>query len=319
MDIVILALSFLISLTLTLILYSRLIPQFKKLKMHQSISEYALKEFKEKEITPTLGGTVFVTVTTGVSLVLTKFDVFNFNYVLVLLTFIGYSLIGFLDDYKIIRDGKNDGLSPKIKLLLQLVLAIIFTWVYLNNAPGTLKVPFIDDPLNLGIFYSLLVIFMFVGSSNAVNLTDGMDGLSSGTSIIALIPFTIFALQQSQLSLAIFFFSLLGSLLGYLYFNRKPAKIYMGDCGSLALGGMFAASALVLKKELLLIVIGGVFVIETLSVIIQITSVKLFKKRIFPYTPIHYSFTIKGIREEATVILFYAVGIVFAILGVIFG
>lgn len=319
MDIVILALSFLISLTLTLILYSRLIPQFKKLKMHQSISEYALKEFKEKEITPTLGGTVFVTVTTGVSLVLTKFDVFNFNYVLVLLTFIGYSLIGFLDDYKIIRDGKNDGLSPKIKLLLQLVLAIIFTWVYLNNAPGTLKVPFIDDPLNLGIFYSLLVIFMFVGSSNAVNLTDGMDGLSSGTSIIALIPFTIFAMQQSQLSLAIFFFSLLGSLLGYLYFNRKPAKIYMGDCGSLALGGMFAASALVLKKELLLIVIGGVFVIETLSVIIQITSVKLFKKRVFPYTPIHYSFTIKGIREEATVILFYAVGIVFAILGVIFG
>lgn len=319
MDIVILALSFLISLTLTLILYSRLIPRFKKLKMHQSISEYALKEFKEKEITPTLGGTVFVTVTTGVSLVLTKFDVFNFNYVLVLLTFIGYSLIGFLDDYKIIRDGKNDGLSPKIKLMLQLVLAIIFTWVYLNNAPGTLKVPFIDDPLNLGIFYSLLVIFMFVGSSNAVNLTDGMDGLSSGTSIIALIPFTIFALQQSQLSLAIFFFSLLGSLLGYLYFNRKPAKIYMGDCGSLALGGMFAASALVLKKELLLIVIGGVFVIETLSVIIQITSVKLFKKRVFPYTPIHYSFTIKGIREEATVILFYAVGIVFAILGVIFG
>lgn len=319
MDIVILALSFLISLTLTLILYSRLIPRFKKLKMHQSISEYALKEFKEKEITPTLGGTVFVTVTTGVSLVLTKFDVFNFSYILVLLTFIGYSLIGFLDDYKIIRDGKNDGLSPKVKLLLQLVLAIIFTWVYLNNAPGTLKVPFIDDPLNLGIFYSLLVIFMFVGSSNAVNLTDGMDGLSSGTSIIALIPFTIFAMQQSQLSLAIFFLSLLGSLLGYLYFNRKPAKIYMGDCGSLALGGMFAASALVLKKELLLIVIGGVFVIETLSVIIQITSVKLFKKRVFPYTPIHYSFTIKGIREEATVKLFYAVGIVFAILGVIFG
>lgn len=319
MDIVILALSFLISLTLTLILYSRLIPRFKKLKMHQSISEYALKEFKEKEITPTLGGTVFVTVTTGVSLVLTKFDVFNFSYILVLLTFIGYSLIGFLDDYKIIRDGKNDGLSPKIKLLLQLVLAIIFTWVYLNNAPGTLKVPFIDDPLNLGIFYSLLVIFMFVGSSNAVNLTDGMDGLSSGTSIIALIPFTIFAMQQSQLSLAIFFLSLLGSLLGYLYFNRKPAKIYMGDCGSLALGGMFAASALVLKKELLLIVIGGVFVIETLSVIIQITSVKLFKKRVFPYTPIHYSFTIKGIREEVTVKLFYAVGIVFAILGVIFG
>lgn len=319
MDIVILALSFLISLTLTLILYSRLIPRFKKLKMHQSISEYALKEFKEKEITPTLGGTVFVTVTTGVSLVLTKFDVFNFSYILVLLTFIGYSLIGFLDDYKIIRDGKNDGLSPKVKLLLQLVLAIIFTWVYLNNAPGTLKVPFIDDPLNLGVFYSLLVIFMFVGSSNAVNLTDGMDGLSSGTSIIALIPFTIFAMQQSQLSLAIFFLSLLGSLLGYLYFNRKPAKIYMGDCGSLALGGMFAASALVLKKELLLIVIGGVFVIETLSVIIQITSVKLFKKRVFPYTPIHYSFTIKGIREEATVKLFYAVGIVFAILGVIFG
>ena len=319
MDIVILAISFLISLTLTLILYSRLIPRFKKLKMHQSISEYALKEFKEKEITPTLGGTVFVTVTTGVSLVLTKFDVFNFSYILVLLTFIGYSLIGFLDDYKIIRDGKNDGLSPKVKLLLQLVLAIIFTWVYLNNAPGTLKVPFIDDPLNLGVFYSLLVIFMFVGSSNAVNLTDGMDGLSSGTSIIALIPFTIFAMQQSQLSLAIFFLSLLGSLLGYLYFNRKPAKIYMGDCGSLALGGMFAASALVLKKELLLIVIGGVFVIETLSVIIQITSVKLFKKRVFPYTPIHYSFTIKGIREEATVKLFYAVGIVFAILGVIFG
>lgn len=309
-----------LSLVLSLSLYKVLLPRFRALSITQTVSEYSLQEFKDKPITPTMGGVLFILVTLVVSFVMNlSHNPWDTRYWMVALTFVGYGIIGFIDDYKIIKSGKNAGLSALEKIVLQTLMVIIFYFIAKTTIDPTIKLPFINQPVNLGFFYIVLILFMFVGSSNAVNLTDGMDGLSSGTSIIALVPFAYFAHQQGAFELTHFLISLIGALLGYLYFNKKPAQIMMGDVGSLALGGMFAATALVLKKELLLIIIGIVFVLETLSVIIQIGSVKLFKKRVFPFTPIHYSFTLKGMSEEHTVLLFYFVGLIGAILAFIIG
>lgn len=313
-------LNFILSLALSLFLYKTLLPRFRALSLNQSVSEYSLKEFKDKPITPTMGGIVFILVTIIVSFGFILFtDPLNLVYWMVALTFIGYGIIGFVDDYKIVKSGKNNGLSSKEKLIYQTLIVVIFYVLAKNVIDPSIKLPLIDNPVNLGILYFVLILFMFVGASNAVNLTDGMDGLASGTSIIALAPFAYFSHQQGYLELTHLLISLIGALLGYLYYNKKPAQIMMGDVGSLALGGMFAATALVLKKELLLILIGIVFVIETLSVIIQISSVKLFKKKVFPYTPIHYSFTLKGLSEQKTVFIFYLIGIIGALLSLLIG
>lgn len=312
--------NFLLSLMLTLGLYKILLPRFRALSLNQSVSEYSLKEFQDKPVTPTMGGVIFILVSLVVSygFVLIT-DPTNIAYWMVALTFIGYGIIGFVDDYKIIKSGKNHGLSSKEKLFYQTLIVIIFYLLARSFIDPTIKIPFIANPVNLGILYIVLVLFMFVGASNAVNLTDGMDGLSSGTSIIALAPFAYFAHNQGYIELTHLLISLMGALLGYLYYNKKPAQIMMGDVGSLALGGLFAATALVLKNELLLILIGIVFVIETLSVIIQISSVKLLKRKVFPYTPIHYSFTIKGVSEEKTVLIFYVIGLIGALLAIFIG
>lgn len=314
-----LILSLLTSLVVTFVAYKLLLPRFRALSLNQSVSEYSLKEFKDKPVTPTMGGVVFLVSSIVVSLLFNFDQLTDKAYWLVLISFVGYGLIGLVDDYKIIKEGKNHGLKGTHKLLAQLVLAIIFFFIYQQFGDLSIRLPFLSNPVQLGIFYFVLVLFMFVGASNAVNLTDGMDGLSSGTSIIALVPFTVFAYKQGYYSIAIFLASLIGALLAYLYYNKKPAQIMMGDVGSLSLGGVFAASALVLKHELLLIVIGIVFVLETLSVIIQIGSVKLFKRKVFPYTPIHYSFTIKGVSEQKTVLIFYVIGIIGALLGLWIG
>ena len=160
---------------------------------------------------------------------------------------------------------------------------------------------------------------MFAGASNAVNLTDGMDGLSSGVSIIALIPYLVITLKQEKIGLAIFVVCLIGALLGYLYYNKKPARVFMGDTGSLALGGVLAALAMITKTELLLILIAGVPVIETLCVMIQIGSVKIRHKKVFPYTPIHYAFRIKGMPEVSIVRMFWLAEAILAGIGLLIG
>lgn len=311
--------SFVVSLITTLIAYKLLLPRFRALSLNQSVSEYSLKEFKDKPITPTLGGIIFLVISIIISMIFNFDRLHDQGTLLVIIAFIGYGIIGFIDDFKIIKEGKNQGLTEIQKLVMQFGLAMLFYWIYLSFGETSLSLPFVKEPLHLGWLFAVLVLFMFVGASNAVNLTDGMDGLASGTSIIALVPFVILSLNQQQNALAVFLTSLIGSLLGYLYYNKKPAQIMMGDVGSLSLGGVFAATALVLKHELLLIIIGIVFVLETLSVIIQISSVKLFKRRVFPFTPIHYSFTIKGVSEKDTVHLFYLVGLIGAVIGLLLG
>ena len=262
-----------------------------------------------------MGGILFIITPVLVTILLYPSCLLDYKVCMVFLAFVGYGLIGFTDDFLIAVKKNNDGLKAQYKFGLQLLLATIFYIMYQEHSILSIQLLFDGPVINLGLFYVVLILFMFTGSSNAVNLTDGMDGLAAGCTCFSLIPFLIFAYLSENTAISVFITSLLGALFGYLHYNVKPAKIFMGDTGSLALGGVLAALAMVLKKEIPLILIGGVFVIETLCVIIQITSVKTRHKKVFPYTPIHYSFVIKGMSENNTVHLFWVVSALFAILG----
>lgn len=310
--------AFVLSLGLTLLIMPRLIVRLRALKFGQSISEYSLDQYKEKQGTPNMGGVAFVLVPLVVFNVL-FFKEWSLTSFLLNFTYLGYALIGFWDDMKIIKEGKNDGLSARFKFFLQTVLAIIFYFFYQQIASTSITLFSSSITLELGIIYAFLTLFMLTGVSNAVNITDGMDGLAGGTVLLALFPFTIFAIVAKEVVVAGFLLSVLGSLLGYLKYNVFPAKIIMGDTGSLPLGALLATAAILLKHELLLIIIGGVFVYETMCVILQIGSVKLRKKRIFKYTPIHYSFVISGWREIRVVQFFWMLGFLFAVIGFLLG
>lgn len=303
----------------TYLLYPAFITKMDRLNTHQSVSEYSLEEFKSKKKTPTMGGILFVLMPLVIALILQPLTFTKLNMGIVYLTYLGYGLIGFWDDYKIVVEKNNAGLKASHKFLAQLVLAIVVYVLYSSFATSLITVPFMANPLDFGWLYVLLVFFMFTGTSNAVNITDGMDGLAGGTSVIALLGFFALTIQSGNLALANFILMVLGSLAAYLTYNLHPAKIIMGDTGSLALGGLLAVIAMVLKQEILLIVFGGVFVYETLCVMIQIGSVKLFKRRVFKYTPIHYSFTLSGWKETHVVYFFWLLGLICALIGLFLG
>ncbi|MEG1732982.1 MAG: phospho-N-acetylmuramoyl-pentapeptide-transferase, partial [Longicatena sp.] len=266
------------SLVATLLVMPKLIPFLHKIKFGQSVRKEGPQSHIAKTGTPTMGGIVFVIIPVLVLLILDYQAFASKEMLIVVFAYIGYALIGFIDDFLIVVKKNNDGLKPSIKFLMQSILAIIFYFIYQSIAPTTIMIPVLHVSLDLGFLYFILVFIMFTAESNAVNLTDGLDGLSAGTSLIAIAPFIIFALLQSNKDLALFLLAVSGSLLGYLRYNLHPAKIFMGDTGSLAIGGLLAASAMILKQELLLVLIGGVFVMELLSVVIQVTSYKLTKK-----------------------------------------
>ncbi|CAM3662415.1 phospho-N-acetylmuramoyl-pentapeptide-transferase [Erysipelothrix urinaevulpis] len=304
-----------ISFVLGLLLYPRFIDFLQKNNVSQKPSEYALDEYKNKKPTVTFGGVLFVVIPVLVSLVMLLFQPEPMT-LLIMVIFVLYAMIGLIDDYKIIKEGKNDGLKASKKFLYQLVLAVVFYFFYqLNGGKNILAVPFMENGIDLKWAYPLLVFFIMTGTSNAVNLTDGMDGLATGTMLIALIPFAYFAKIAQMTALFVFVLSVMGALLSFLVFNKKPAKIFMGDVGSLPLGALLAMIAIVLNKELLLAVIGGVFVFETITVIMQKISWKTRGKRIFKYTPIHYSFTLSGWKEKDVVLFFYALGLTFMLIG----
>lgn len=307
----------LICLFIVLAAMPSFISYLKKLSFRQSISEYALEDDKKKAGTPIMGGILFILVPIVCTFIVSPKVFKDFETLIVMMAFVGYGVIGFIDDYIISVKKNNDGLSPKAKLLMQLLLGAIFFFIYRGHADLSVNFPLTGKTIDLGIFYFVLVIFMFAGSSNAVNLTDGMDGLSSGVCIIALIPFLIISIMQSKANLAILITGLIGALFGYLYYNKKPAKVFMGDTGALALGGILAAIAMVTKKEIPLILIAGVPVIETLCVMLQILAVKTIHRRIFTYTPIHYAFRIKGMPERSIVYMFYIFEFIFAVLGLL--
>ncbi|MBE6122797.1 MAG: phospho-N-acetylmuramoyl-pentapeptide-transferase [Erysipelotrichaceae bacterium] len=315
-----LLIAFALSIGLVIALMPKWIDYLKGISFNQNVSEYSLQEYKDKAKTPIMGGVLFILVPVIVTCILTLLTHdFNMKVLIVLLVFTGYGAIGFTDDWLIVVRKNNDGLSPMHKFLMQAALAVIFYIVYRSHADLHVTIPLTSAWINLGPFYALLIFFMFTGSSNAVNLTDGMDGLAAGCTVISLIPFLIYAMQAHEAGIAVFIAALLGGLFGYLKFNIKPAKIFMGDTGSLALGAALAALAMVLKKELVLVLIGGVFVIETLCVLIQQISVRTIHKKVFIYTPIHYAFVLKGMGEKQVVRMFWAAAAVLAAVGFLVG
>lgn len=237
---------------------------------------------------------------------------------LLLLVLLGFGLLGFLDDFIKVVMKRNLGLTSKQKLLGQIIISIIFYLVLRNQSFSTaISIPGTDISFDLGWFYAIFIIFMLVGSSNAVNLTDGLDGLLAGTAAIAFGAFAILSwYSNSNLVITLFCLAAVGALLGFLVFNAHPAKVFMGDTGSLALGGVIAGVAILLKMEILLVIIGGIFVIETLSVIIQVISFKTTGKRVFLMSPLHHHYELKGWSEWKVVTTFWAVGFLFAILGI---
>lgn len=312
-------LAFGIALVLTLLVMPRFIPFLHKIKFGQSMRLEGPKSHMVKTGTPTMGGIVFVLIPILVLLLLDYQAFFSVEMLIVVLAYLGYALIGFIDDFLIVVKKNNDGLKPSMKFLLQSVLAVIFYFIYTSVAETTIQIPVLGISLELGILYFVLIFFMFTAESNAVNLTDGLDGLCAGTAFIAIAPFVIFALLQDYSDLAMLLLAVSGSLLGYLRFNIHPAKIFMGDTGSLALGGLLAASAMILKQELLLIVIGGVFVIELLSVVIQVTYYKRTHKRIFRMAPLHHHFEEGGMKETQVVLMFWCIGFLCTVVGLWLG
>ena len=314
--------SFIISLILGYIL----IPILRKKKLDQVLNRFLEKKQKKKHGTPTMGGIIFIVPSLIIVLLLLLFNKIEINYslLIVLFTFISYSLIGFIDDYLIIKRHNNNGLSESTKFVMQLFVAVIFFYLFMKagNEP-LLWIHTLNLRLDIGWLYGLFILFVLVAASNAVNLTDGLDGLAGGLSLIAFLTFGIITYNTGWLegyeSVALFCFVLVGSILGFLVFNVNPAKIFMGDTGSLALGATLGSIAIITRHELLLVLIGIVFVIETLTCIIQRIYYKFTKKRLFLMTPIHHSFEKRDWQEGDIVKLFWIIGLIASLLALTFG
>ena len=303
-----------------------IIPFLKKLHAEQILNKYLERAHKTKAGTPTMGGLIFIIPTILISLLFIILNKVTLSYslIIIIFTFISYGLIGFIDDFLIIKKHNNKGLTKSQKLIMQIIIAIIFFYLFLKagNEPliwiHTLKIR-----QNIGWLYGILILFILTASSNAVNLTDGLDGLAGGLSLIAFLTFGIIAWNTDWLlgyeDIAMFAFILAGSILGFLIFNTNKAKVFMGDTGSLSLGGTLGAYAIITRHELLLVLIGIVFVIETVSCIIQLTMYKFTKKRVFPMTPIHHTFEKEGWQEQDIVKLFWFIGLIASMISIIWG
>ncbi|PKR78537.1 phospho-N-acetylmuramoyl-pentapeptide-transferase [Halalkalibacillus sediminis] len=310
-----------ISFLVTVLLAPVLIPFLKRLKFGQSIREEGPESHQAKSGTPTMGGVIIIfSIVIGTLIMLGKDGFANFTSETFILLFVlvGYGLIGFLDDFIKIYKKRNLGLTSKQKMLCQVFIAIVVSIILYNQGFDTaVDIPATDWSIEFGWFYSIFLLLMLVGASNAVNLTDGLDGLVAGTASIAFGAFAIIGISLSAPNnLTIFTLAVVGALLGFLVFNSHPAKVFMGDTGSLAIGASIAMVAILMKVEILLVIIGGVFVIETLSVIIQVISFKTRGKRIFKMSPLHHHYELVGWSEWRVVVTFWLVGILCAAFGI---
>ncbi|MCF0107006.1 MAG: phospho-N-acetylmuramoyl-pentapeptide-transferase [Holdemanella sp.] len=313
----------LLTLAIMLIWMPRLISFLHKVKFGQTErhEENYLESHIKKNGTPTMGGIAFVCVPTVLYLLMSLFGFvkLDLNIIIILLAYVGYSIIGFIDDFIIVVKKDNQGLKPAVKFFMQSVLAVLFFILYIQSNPTTLWIPIVGISIEFKYLYFFIIFIMFTAESNAVNLTDGVDGLCAGQMVIALIPYVVFAYLKGFNNVAILLCMVISALIGYLKFNLHPAKVFMGDTGSLALGGLLAASAMIMKQELLLVLIGAVFVAETLSVIIQVSYYKKTKKRFFLMAPLHHHYEKKGWSENQVVKRFWLVGAICAVLGLLIG
>jgi len=317
MDIKVILLSLGASFLLAVLLGPLFIPLLRRLKFGQQIRTDGPQSHLKKKGTPTMGGIIIMLAAT---LAFLKFSDKTADFWVLLISSLGFGLVGFLDDYIKIVFKRSLGLTAKQKLIGQLLFAIIVCVLLYQAGHSTLvSVPGTSLSFEFGWLYYPFVVIILFGTTNAVNFTDGVDGLLSGTGAIAFAAFTLLAMHASEHESAIFSATMIGALLGFLVFNAHPAKVFMGDTGSLGIGGGMAAVAILTKMEFLLVIIGGVFVIEMLSVILQVGSFKLRGKRIFKMSPIHHHFELSGWSEWRVVTTFWVVGIILAGIGVLLG
>jgi len=290
------------------------VPLLRKFEIGQSVRKEGPKSHYKKSGTPTMGGIIFF-----LSLLVGLVVFVNFNekiWLMFLGTFL-FGLVGFIDDFLIVVKKDNTGLRPKQKLVGQIVIAFgLAIYFYITNDTG-LIVPFSEKLLNLGWIYIPFMVFVLVGTVNSVNLTDGLDGLATGVTILVLVFFYFISRRLGVLETESFSLILIGALAGFLVINFHPAKAFMGDTGSMALGGAVGTIAMVLNMPLLIPIVGGIYFAEALSVIIQVTSYKYRKKRVFLMSPLHHHYEQKGWHETKVVFVFWTITFLLCIIGFI--
>lgn len=299
----ILILTFVIGVIVTLILGPITIPLLRRLKFGQNIREEGPKSHLKKAGTPTMGGIMFILSTTIVMIIMS--DSFTEKGVIALYSLIAFGFIGFLDDLLKILKKQSEGLKAWQKMILLLIVSGAFGYYSYVNLPHDIVIPFTDFKLPLGVLYVPFVIFVYAAMTNAVNLTDGLDGLASTVSVLVLTFFGVLTFLIKDYSLTMFSVALIAGLVGFLRFNAYPAKVFMGDTGSLALGGFVAGTAYMLQMPLFILIVGLIYLVEVLSVIIQVTYFKATHgKRFFKMAPIHHHFELCGWSETRIVAVF---------------
>ncbi len=302
---------FIISFSISSFLFLLGIPILRKIKIGQSIREDGPKSHLIKQGTPTMGGIIILLgfsiafiLFGNIYLKLNIFEIFKYLFPCYI-----YLIIGLIDDCLIVFKQNNKGISPKLKIIMQILGILLYYLIFLNNHSTTINLIFVK--VDLKMFYFLLVLLIYVATTNAVNLTDGLDGLASGLLIISFLGTMVIGLLKVNYTIVLFSVVVIASLLSFLVFNYNPAKIFMGNAGSLMFGSILATIMVLLEEELMLLIIGFVFVIETISVIIQVLYYKITKgKRIFLMAPLHHHYEKKGNNEKTVVLLFWILGLI---------
>lgn len=292
------------------------IPLLRQLKFGQSIRQEGPERHYAKAGTPTMGGIIILA---ALIIPVIYFAGTSMEVWLALFVTLGHGLLGFIDDFIKVVLKRSLGLKARQKLLGQIIMAIALCYIAIHymGRETDLWIPLLGIHVDLGPLYYVLIFLVLVGTTNAVNLTDGLDGLAAGTTTVAALAYAIICMHFGKPDLAIFCVTLAGATLGFLRYNAHPAKVFMGDTGSLALGGALAAVSVMTKTELLLVIVGGVFVIEALSVIIQVISFKSTGRRIFLMSPIHHHFELAGWSENKVVTVFWLAGAVFSAIALV--
>lgn len=303
--------SMVLSIAAAVLIGPYIIGKLRSFKFGQNVRLDGPESHLMKQGIPSMGGFIFLSVLTVMGSVLSGF---NAEILFMILVTLSFGLIGFLDDYLKVKKKSSDGLSAKHKMLYLLIFGLLAGSVlHFGLDYSSIMIPFINQEISLGIFYIPFVVIFFAAVTNAVNLTDGIDGLSSSVTIVVLLFFVLVSLAAEDKEVLFFSLTLIGSLMGFLYFNRFPAKVFMGDTGSLALGGAVGILSLLTKTELLLILVGIIYVIETLSVIIQVGYFKKTGKRVFRMAPIHHHFEALGWKETKIVRVFSLVTLIMVV------
>ncbi len=307
-----LIITFFIALGIGLIIAPPIIRYMHKLKFGQEIRDEGPSWHSKKSGTPTMGGIIFIIACFIATLVMSSGDI---KAVMLIFLSLSFGVVGFVDDFIKVKLKRNLGLTEIQKLLLQIVASLLFVWVLRDTLTGiNVIVPFSKTVINIGVWYLPLSVLAIISTVNAVNLTDGLDGLATCVSIVVTVFFLFIAYIKNEISVSVFCVALIGSSVAFLLFNKLPAKIFMGDTGSLFLGGALSGISILTGTPLFLIIAGGVFVAEALSVILQVISFKLTGKRIFKMAPLHHHFEMSGYKEQNVVIIFSLVSLLLCII-----